>query len=283
MMHTVFNLERPLVVFDLETTGLKVDQAHIVEMAFRIFTNEGNTKHWRSYINPGMPIPPETTATHHITDEMILKCRLCGLHESSHPVMDSEAGGAGNGCPEFKRIPKFVEIAAGIAKGFTGCDFAGKNIRYDLQVLDNEMKRNRVEWTYAGAMVIDADRLEQLGEPRSLSHLYEKHTGKKLQDAHSALADVDATVEVIVAQLKKYGILPRGLQLLHELQWPGWIDSEGKFRWKDGVATIGFGKHRDAPMRSVPPGYWRWITQNDFSVEVKLIASNAANGVFPTK
>lgn len=281
MLHTIFNLERPLIIFDLETTGLKVDVARIVEMAFRIYTNEGMTKHWRSYVHPGIPIPPETTATHHITDAMMLGCRSCGYLESAHPFYYNN--GVDEVCREFKRIPRFDEIAAGLAKGFSNCDFGGKNIRYDLQVLENEMKRAAVEWSYAGAVVLDADRFEQLGEPRSLSHLYEKHTGKKLQDAHSALADVDATIEVLVAQVKKYTTLPRGLRALHELQWPGWIDSEGKFRWKDGVPTIGFGKHRDAPMRNVPPGYWRWITQNDFSIEVKQIASQAAEGKFPVK
>lgn len=284
MLHTVLNLTRPLVIFDLETTGVRVDSARIVEMAFRIYTAEGTTKHWRSLVNPGIPIPPETTETHHIKDSDMVGCRLCGQHSSSHPVPDSEGGGAGNACPEFKPIPFFKDIAETIAKGFSNCDFGGKNIRFDLQVLDAEMRRNRQPWSYEGAAVLCADRFEQIGEPRSLSALYKKHTGKDLVGAHSALVDVDASIEVMVQQLTKYATaLPRNLRSLHELQWPGWIDAEGKFRFKGNEPVITFGKHNGTPMRQVPRSYWTWIAGNDFSPEIKRIAEEAAKGNFPQK
>jgi hypothetical protein len=114
--------------------------------------------------------------------------------------------------------------------------------------------------------------------------LYEKHTGKKLEGAHRALEDVKATSELLFEQLRKYQTIPRNLDMLHDAQWPGWIDTEGKFRFtKEGVPTIQFGKHRNDPMRTVPLGYWSFILKGGFSPEIKQIAQNALNGIYPIK
>jgi len=258
------------MVFDLETTGL-VDGSRIVELGFQKFTPDGLEKEWVSYIDPEIPIPPEATETHKITDTIIRGCR-CGIAKDSHPHSN---------CEEFRPWPKFGQIAGNLAKGFSDCDFAGKNIRFDLRILLGEMLRTNTQWSYAGARVIDIDRIEQIGRPRTLSHLYENYTGERLTGAHSALEDVKASATVLACQFQEFQQMPRELNELHELLWPGWVDTEGKFRVKNGKVVCTFGAHRDKPLSSIPPGYWKWILAQDFSAEIKDIASNALKGIYP--
>jgi DNA polymerase III subunit epsilon len=277
VLNELLTLTRPLHVFDLETTSLDVEQARIVEIGFQTWTAEGLKHEWWSLVNPGVPIL--NSSNHHVTDDDVtLKCWKCKQYQGAHPLLD-------NLCDEWRAVPSFKQLAAKLAVGFTNCDFAGKNIRYDLQVLAKEMQRAGVTWSYADACIVDADRLEQIGEPRTLSHLYEKHTGKKLNDAHHALVDVRATVEIVAVQLQKYKqVLSRDLQQLHELQWPGWIDSEGKFRFdKEGVPRSAFGKHRGEAMKDIPQGYYKWLMGAGFSDEVGQLSADAIIGVFPKR
>lgn len=289
----MISLARPLHILDFETTGLDPATARIIQIGFQtyteVFPGVGPTSTWQSLINPGIPIPPASTATHHITDGMMSGCRVCGRLEIEHPVegvihsINPVPPGL-LACPEFKPIPKIEQIIERMAHGFSNCDFGGKNVRYDLRVMAAETARHRVIWTYDQACVIDADRLEQIGEPRTLSHLYEKHTGKKLEGAHDALVDVNATAEVITRQLETYDVLPRDLRQLHDLQWPGWIDSDGKFRFDEhGTPRCTFGKHRGVMMSAIPPSYYRWLTEADFPPDVKRIAGEAIAGRFPKR
>ena len=253
----MITLSKPLFCLDLETTSLNVQEARIVEIAFQQFENifpSTPTKEWSHLVNPGILIPQEALDTHHITDE------------------------------DVKDKPSFNQIASNLVKGFSNCDFMGKNIRYDLQVLSAEMQRTSIKWSYTNARVIDADRLEQLGEPRTLSHLYKKHTGKTLLNAHSALNDVSATAEVIEKQFSAYQHLPRDLGQLHELQWPGWCDSEGKFKFdKQGVLRCTFGKWRGWDVKTIPGNYWSWIFKADFSDEIKNLVGEFTNGRYPVR
>jgi DNA polymerase-3 subunit epsilon len=245
------NLQRPLFIFDLETTGVVPMHARIVEIGFEMYTSAGLQKEWSCILNPGIPIPADSTAVHHLDDDSV------------------------------KDRPTFAQVGPNVALGFRDCDYAGKNIRFDLQILKAEMDRAKIPWSYEGAFVIDAERLEQICVPRTLSHLYEKYTGEKLEGAHGALQDVMASRVVLAAQLKK-NHFPRDLRALHELQWPGWVDSEGKFRTdKKGVITCRFGKYRDTPITSIPPSYWRFIIDSTFSQEIKTIAKNALSGQYP--
>jgi len=252
MLNQLLSGEQSLFVIDTETTSLDTQTARIVEIAFQQWKETGMVKEWSSRINPGIPIPAETTRIHGITDADV----------------------AGR--------PTFKQLAPNLAKGFSNCSFCGKNCRYDLRILAAEFARAGVAWSYLGAYIIDADRLEQLGEPRHLTNLYKKHTGKDLIDAHSALADVQATSEVIVAQLEKYEkVLPRDLKRLHEMSWPGFIDAEGKFKIIDGVACVAFGKWNGKPMKSVDPSYWDWLLGADFPADVKQLARDAKLGKYP--
>jgi DNA polymerase-3 subunit epsilon len=255
MLHTILTLTRPLIIFDLETTGIGPD-ARIVEIGFQRYTAEGMDKEWRSFINPGIPIPPETTEAHHITDEDV----------ANAPLWDEK-------------------LARNIARGFSGVDLGGKHIWFDIRVLMADCQRVGVDWSPRGSYILDAEALERIIEPRDLSTLYKRRTGKEPQNAHSALDDVWMTVELIVAQLEQApDILPRDMEALHALQWPDRIDLDGKFRFdKSGVPHVQFGQHRGKPMRNVPKDYYRWMSRGDFSSEVKQIAQNAIEGRFPIK
>jgi DNA polymerase-3 subunit epsilon len=277
-LHERFTLTRPLHVFDTETTGPNPDTDRIVEIGFQRFTSEGIVKEWRSLINPGVPIPAESTAVHGISDEDVTtKCRKCKQPAEAHPTSNDM-----HVCETWLPVPTFAQIAPSLASGFSCCDYAGKNIRFDLRVVAAEMARICIPWSYADAFVICADRIEQLGEPRTLADLYRKHLGKEMEDAHQALADVRATSELMYAQLGRYDQLPRSLETLHKMMWPGWIDSEGKFRFDEkGVARVNFTKHKGSPIRNLDAGFWNWILRQNFNAEIKAIARNAKAGRFP--
>lgn len=278
MINDILALTRPLFILDTETTGLDVTQARIVEISFQRWGASGVTKLWSTLVNPGVPIPAAASKVHGITDATIQSCRTCGRQ---HDGMDDEEAAA-NECDGYKQWPTFKQLAANLAQGLTDCDFAGKSVRFDLRIMAAEMTRAGVEWSYMGARIIDADRLEALGEPRSLSHLYEKYTGTKLDGAHGTTADTAAAGVVIEAQLRRYTSLPRDLDKLHKEQWPGFIDPEGKFRFVDGVACFAaWGKYAGQPMTKADVGYWNFILAKDFSPDVKRLASEAKLGRFP--
>lgn len=277
MIHTLLNLTRPLFVVDCETTGVDAQNDRIIEIGFQEWNADGMVKEWRSLVNPGVPIPAASVAIHHIDPTIMDKCSKCYGEKDSH-------GSSPSVCDTFHPIPFFRQLAANLAKGFSNCDFAGKNVRFDLRILSAEMARAGVEWSYVGARIVDAERLEQLAVPRSLSHLYEKYAGHKHDGAHGALSDVRASTTVIVHQLQTHLSLPQNLDALHRLQWPGWIDSEGKFRFVNGIACFSqWGKHANKPMASVDPSYWKFILDKDFSADVKAIARAAKLGQFPVE
>lgn len=289
-IHELIPLERPLISVDTETTGTDAYNDRVVEIGFEVWTAEGLQKKWRSLINPGVPIPSQATETHNITDLQVRGCRVCGSAEPDHVqpavLTNLDSGETSNlnamalGHP-FEPHYSFKQIAPSLAKDFVGCDFAGKNIRFDLRIIAAEMHRAGVPWSYAGARLIDADRLEQLAIPRTLSHMYEKYTGRPMEGAHGAAADAAASLEIIVRQLSVHRQLPRSLDELHAMSWPGWIDTEGKFRFVAGVPYVKFGKHKDKPMKSVPGDYWDWILKADFTAEIKNIAAAVKLGKYP--
>lgn len=287
----VLSLSRALFVVDVETTGLDTGEARIVELGFQRWHPEKPLLEFRTLIKPGVPIPDEVTKIHHISEFSVNACAACGKPLVEHTAMIRHTDGVdypGSNDPEphaFKTWPTFKQIAAKLADGFRSCDYAGKNVRFDLRVLSAEFERAGVAWNYLGARIVDADRLEQLGEPRHLGNLYKKHTGKTLEDAHQALADVRATTEVIVAQLQRYQTLPRDLNLLHKAQWPEeWLDGKGQFKMVNGVATCTFGKHKGKAMRDVPADYYQWIGRPDVNMpaDVKALAAGALRGEYPS-
>lgn len=273
MIHILLNLTRPLFYIDAETTGLDRD-TRIVELGFQRWEARGLTMEWRMLFNPGIPIPAGASDTHGITTEMINSCRRCGK-----PFSDFDHTGFST-C-EFAAWPYFKQAAQRLAGGFTDCDYAGKNIRFDLRVLANEFVRVGVEWSYQGARILDIDRLEQIALPRTLSALYEKYTGEALEGAHGALEDVRASQVVMVKQFEAHSVLPRDLDELHKLLWPGWITADGSARFRNDVPVLTFGKHRDKPLQEIPIDYWNWVLSADFPADLKTLAAQAKLKKFP--
>ncbi len=291
MLNTLLTLNQPLFVLDLETTSLDVKEARIVEIAFQRWEASGMTKEWTSRVNPGIPIPAAASKVHGIFDA------------------------------DVASKPTFKQLAVNLAKGLSDCSFANQNIRFDLRILAAEFARAGQAWSYAGARIIDSYQLERLAVPRNLSALYEKYVriqclncggmgttthdilfggtehdteerdckvcnglgnvGEKHDGAHGALSDVLAAATVIARQLETFPNLPRDLDKLHDAQWPGEIDTEGRFRFINGVACVAFGKWNGKAISSVDTSYWDWICSNDFSPEVKAIAERAKMGQYP--
>lgn len=249
MLHHLLNLTRPLFVVDCETTGLD-HHARIVELGFQQWTNQGMMREWRCVFNPGVPL---------------------GASSEIHHIQESDVVGR----------PRFAQIAVSLAKGFTDCDFAGKNVRFDLNRLAYEMEVAKVPWSFAGARIVDIDRLEALAIPRDLSALHARYLGRPHDEAHTAMADIQASTKVLIAQLVTHLQLPHDLDDLHAAQWPGWLTGDGKFQMVNGVATVMFGKHRGRSMRDVPTSYYDWILSGDFPTDVKALAAEAKLGRFP--
>lgn len=299
MIHTLLNLKRPLFVIDCETTGLSKD-AHIIELGFQQWgpntvtcnceyamssahaagcpnpngSPGGMIKEWRSLIDPGIPIPAEIIELTGITDFKIKCCQACGgVREGMN--------GSRCECEHYKIAPKFAQLAPSLSRGFVNCDYAGKNVRFDLEKLSEEFARCNVSWSYADARIIDIDRLEAIAYPRHLASLHKKYLGEEHEGAHGALSDVRASTAVIIKQLEAHDCLPRDLDELHKLSWPGWLVSDGSFRIENAVPKIMFGKHRGKSLREIPQSYWDFILTNDFPPDVKKLASAAKLGNYP--
>ena len=174
------NLKRPIVVFDLETTGVNVTTDRIVEIStVKLCPGQTEPEVKTRRLNPEMHIPEEATAVHHITDADVADC------------------------------PRFKQIAKNLAKYLEGCDIAGFNSnRFDIPMLDQEFQRADVDFDFSKARFIDVQTIFHKKEPRNLTAAYRFYCGKELEGAHSADADTMATYEVLLAQLERYPDLP---------------------------------------------------------------------------
>jgi len=254
-------LERPLTAFDLETTGTDVSRDRIVEFAAVRVEPSGTRESFRSLVNPGRPIPPGATAVHGIRDEDV----------AGAPTLD--------------------DIADRIHALFEGADIAGFNsLRFDLPLLRVEMERIGRPLDLTGRRHVDAMRIFHLKEPRDLSAAYRFYCDRELEGAHSALADVEATLAVLDAQVARYDDLPDTVEGLDALCNPGgdrFVEGSGRIAWNDeGEAVLAFGKHRGATLRELVrdrPDYLRWMLDKDFSPGVKRILRDALSGTFPQR
>ena len=253
-------LKRPLLVFDLETTGLDVAKDRIVEISCVKITPDGNREVRTRRLNPGIPISPQATAVHGITDA------------------------------DVAAEPSFTKVARSLFELLDGCDLSGYNIEhFDLPMLVREFERAGLKFPKSPVSVIDTYKVFIAQEPRDLGSAYRFYCGGKLDHAHSAEADAMAAAEILTAQINRYDDLPTNIADLHEFchpQHPDWIDPDGKILWKGDEAVLGFGKYRDHPLREICDNdreYLEWVAfRGDFSEEVKRIARAALKGEFPS-
>jgi DNA polymerase-3 subunit epsilon len=256
-------LTRPLVVFDLETTGIDVEKDRIVQIALIRIEPGGERTTFETLVNPEQPIPPGATAVHGIKDE---------------DVRDQ---------PTISQIRREVE---GL---LTDVDLAGFNsVNFDLPLLQAELKRAGGELDFAGVRHLDAMRIFHRMERRDLTAAYKFYCGRDLTGAHNALADTEATLEILDAQIARYEEVPAEIDDLHRFCNPDegrFVDRKRKFKWNDkGEAEFTFGKFQGKSLNDVVAdqrgrSYLEWMLGRDFSEEVKGFLRDALGGVFPKK
>ncbi len=252
-------LTNTLVVLDLETTGTWVERDKIIEIAMIKRTPEGEQETYDKKVNPGIPIPEVVSELTGLTNE------------------------------DVKNAPAFKDIAGEVAAFVQGCDLAGFNVsRFDFPLLQREIYDAGVKCNWSGIKIYDAQKVFHLNEKRDLTAAYSFYCQKDLDNAHSALADTQASLEILEAQVAKYGNGEEGLELLDKFEYhqtAEFLDDERKFRWWDGKAYMMFGKYaKKISLQEIArkdPGYLEWVLSAKFSEEVKTIVSNALQGHFP--
>lgn len=253
---TSLRLQRDLVVLDLETTGVTPAKDRIVSLAFqRLRAPDGRpTEEPREVLfNPGGHIPAEATAVHGITDAHV------------------------------ELAPSFAEFAEEVSAWLGGADLAGFNLRhFDVPMLTAEFARAGVKWPADDVRFVDVFRIYSRKEPRTLGAAVRHYLGEEHTGAHQAGADVLATARVLEEQARRYGVAT--VEDLAELERdPDWIDNDGKVRWQNGVAVIGFGKWQGRPLNQVDRGYLEWMLGQDFPADTRAIISAALRGKYPTR
>jgi DNA polymerase-3 subunit epsilon len=255
-------IDRPLVVFDLETTGLLIDLDRIIEIALvKLFPDGRPPLRYQQRFEPGIKIPVESTAIHGIVN-----ADLVGQ-------------------------PRFHEKAAEIYDIFNDADLGGFALkRLDIPMMIKEFERSGFHFSADGRRIVDASVIFREKERRNLTAAYKFYCGKDLVDAHSALADAEATYDVLLAQLDRYPDLPHDTAGLSEFcrgTDASNVDPEGRLVWRDGEAFFNFGKYRYRSLVDVAksePDYLDWIIHKaDFSKELVDICQRARLGQFPRR
>jgi DNA polymerase III subunit epsilon len=256
-------LDRPLAVFDLETTGVDVKQDRIVQIAVIRIEPDGSRTTLESLVNPQMPIPPGATAVHGITDD------------------------------DVRDQPTFPQILIKIEEFFAGADLAGYNsIRFDQPLLEAELDRAGSALDFTSVRHLDAMTIFHRMERRDLSAAYRFYCGQELVGAHSALADTTATLEILDAQVAHYDEVPDTSEALHgfcNADRARFLDRDRKLAWNDkGEPEFTFGKLRGRTLIDIcgdpdARGYLEWMLKKDFSDDLKEILRDALGGVFPVK
>ena len=268
------NLKKPLVIFDLETTGLDLVKSRIIQISYIKVYPDGREERGNTLINPEEPIPSFVT-------------QLTGI--SNDDVKDK---------------PTFKQIAARLGEMFTGCDFGGFNSNgYDIPLLAEEFLRAGVDFDFSKCRMIDAMNIFRKMERRNLAAAYKFYCGRKMEDdfeAHRADEDTEATYRVLMGELDKYApganpdepekVLENDMDFLHEFsKMNNNVDFAGRIVWSEvkdacGNPVIGadgkpkmievfnFGKYKGMPVIDVlnrDPGYYGWILQGDFTYNTK--------------
>lgn len=253
------NLKRPLVFFDLETTGTSVTNDRIVEISYIKVYPDGNEEEETLRINPGMPIPPASTAVHHITDD------------------------------DVKDKPTFREVAARLRDVFSNSDIAGYNSnKFDVPLLIEEFGRAGLNFSVALHNFVDVQNIFHKMEQRTLVAAYKFYCGKDLEGAHSANADTRATYEVLKSQLDRYESLENDIEKLAEFSRVGRsVDLSARIVLDDkDVPVFNFGKHKGRPVKDVflaERSFYAWIMQGDFPRNTKDVLTRLYYEVYPPK
>lgn len=240
-------LSKPICFFDLETTGINISKDRIVEISIlKVFPNGKEERHtWK--VNPGVPIPAETTAVHGISDD------------------------------DVKDAPTFKELSKEVHNLIKDADLAGFNSnRFDIPLLAEEMLRVDLDFDMKSRFAVDVQTIFHKKEQRTLSAAYKFYCNESLENAHSAEADTVATYEVLKAQLDRYDDLENDTKFLAEFSSrKQFADFAGFIAFnKEGVECFSFGKHKGKLVTEVlekEPGYFGWLLNADFPLYTKKV------------
>jgi DNA polymerase III subunit epsilon len=227
------NLKNPLCFFDLETTGINITNDRIIEIAVIKMLPGGELIRKSNVLNPTIPIPAESSAIHGLKDE------------------------------DVREKPTFKEVAKDYARFFEGADLAGFNIlKFDIPVLVEEFLRAGVDFDYSRKKIVDAQKIFHLMEKRTLGAAYRFYLNKEIQNSHTAEADTEATMEVLLAQVEKYE---------NQDVTDGLNKKIGVLNDK-GLEVFNFGKHKNKSVTEVlkqEPSYYEWMMNGDFPLDTK--------------
>ncbi|MBS1755194.1 MAG: 3'-5' exonuclease [Bacteroidetes bacterium] len=241
----MLKLNRPIAFFDLETTGVSLSADRIVEIAIIKILPDGNRQLKRKLINPQIPIPKEASDVHGITDEMV------------------------------KDAPTFKQAANEIKMFIENCDLGGYNSnRFDVPILMEEFLRAGMDVDLSTRKMIDVQHIFYTMEPRTLTAAYKFFCNKELTDAHSAEADVEATIDVFMAQVDKYTNLGNSVDsILQVIGEEKIVDYARRFSYNEkGQEIFNFGKHKGKSVTDVlkaEPQYYDWMMRGDFPLHTK--------------
>jgi DNA polymerase-3 subunit epsilon len=251
------NLRNPLCFFDLETTGTNIIHDRIIEIAVIKMMPNGETLRKTNILNPSIPILPESSAIHGLRDE------------------------------DVKDKPTFKELAKEYMRFFEGADLAGFNVlKFDIPMLVEEFLRAGVEFDYTRKKIIDAQRIFHLMEKRTLSAAYRFYVNKEFENSHTAEADTEATMEVLISQVAKYegqdvvdslnnkiGRIQNDMESLSKLTSSGMVDLACRMALNSkGEEVFNFGKHKNKLVTNVfkeEPSYYEWMMNGDFPMDTK--------------
>lgn len=250
----MLKLNKPIVFFDLETTGVSIQQDRIVQIAvLKIPVNPDDKVERKVHlIDPGVHIPEEATEVHGITDEMV------------------------------QGKPKFIQIAKALKDYMNGCDLGGySSDNFDIPMLIQEFHRCDIAFPDWELNVIDVIKIERILNSHKLSETYKRYMKKDLNDAHDAMVDTDATVDVFLKQLdllKDQPDLELSIESIDKFcQGENErFDLAGKCFIKDGIVHWSFGKHMNKPVLT-DTSYLNWVLNSDFPIQTKKMLNEYWN------
>ena len=248
-----------LVILDLETTGTWIEKDKIIEIAMIKCFVDGKKEVYDKRVNPQIPIPKIVSELTGIVDD------------------------------DVRLAPVFKDIGNEVLNFIGSADLAGFNIeRFDLPLLERELVEVGLKFNWQKLKIYDAQKVYHLNEKRDLSSAYKFYCNKNLGNAHSALADTEATLEILSAQAFKYGKGEDDIKILGSFNYKNnveFFDGEKKFRWWNGKLYMMFGKYaKQYSLQEIvkkDPKYLEWIISANFSEEVKALVENALKGQFP--
>ncbi len=241
----MLKLNRPIAFIDLETTGISLSNDRIVEIAIIKILPDGSRQVKRKLINPEMPIPKESSDIHGITDDMV------------------------------KEAPTFKQAGNEIKMFIDNCDMGGYNSnRFDIPILMEEFLRADMDVDLSTRKMVDVQHIFYTMEPRTLTAAYKFFCQKEMVNAHSAEADVDATIDVFMAQLERYKNLGDSVEsILLAIGEDKIVDYARRFSFNEkGLEVFNFGKHKGRPVIDVlkaEPQYYDWMMRGDFPLHTK--------------